>query len=104
MHNTKQYGRSELFSSGGRDSDWDDPVVNPRELVDPSEKIEGPKRRRVNARRVVERSGSTAIVRPYNAPNLSGYDPFLKPPAQGLAIDTMPRPLKPPSALVRGSE
>lgn len=91
MHNTKKYASGERS-----DYDPDDPVVNPRDLVDPSEKAESPKRRRVNARRQRDFNGSVVTTPMYNAPRSDGRDPLLKRPAQGLALDTMPRPLKPP--------
>jgi hypothetical protein len=91
MVNTKRYAKGDR-----RDYDPDDPVVNPRDLVDPSEQFGETKRKRVNARRRVERNGNENTVLSYHAPTSDGYDPLLKPPAKGLAIDTMPRPLKPP--------
>jgi hypothetical protein len=91
MANTKKYAGSD------RDGyDPDDPVVNPRDLVDPSEQAERPARKRVNARRQKEFCGTYVTTSLYNAPRSDGRDPLLKRPAQGLALDTMPRPLRPP--------
>jgi hypothetical protein len=77
--------------------DPEDPIVNPRDLVDPSEI--GAKTRRPRARQAVQQCGTHTQRVAYNALHSDGYDPLLKAPKEGLAIDTMSRPLKPPGKI-----